>query len=161
MRAYVIIKCKTLFLLSNNLESICLTNLIYPIYLGLSTKKSNFIGIGVNMVDLEFGNRLTNAMKQKNITNTQLTELAEISKNNIGNYKNGQIPNANILYKLSKLLGVSMEYLLTGKEASELSPDEQKLIEYYRKTDERGKRNILRQAEAEAAELESSNSKIG
>lgn len=113
------------------------------------------------MVDLEFGNRLTNAMKQKNITNTQLTELAEISKNNIGNYKNGQIPNANILYKLSKLLGVSMEYLLTGKEASELSPDEQKLIEYYRKTDERGKRNILRQAEAEAAELESSNSKIG
>lgn len=89
------------------------------------------------------------------------TRLAEISKNNIGNYKNGQIPNATTLYKLSQIFGVSMEYLLTGKEAGELTQDEKKLVDLYRTADERGKRAILRTAEAENMEQESSVSKIG
>lgn len=113
------------------------------------------------MSDNNFGKRLTELMNTKNITNTQLTELAGISKNNVGNYKNGQIPNANILYKLSQILGVSMEYLIAGKEAKDLTPEEQTLVNYYRKADDRGKRNILRTAESESMELESSTSRIG
>lgn len=113
------------------------------------------------MLDLEFGKRFTDIVEKSGITNTKLTELAEISKNNIGNYKNGQIPNATTLYKLSQILGVSMEYMLAGKEARELSPAEQKLIERYRRADERGKRAIERVAEAESMELESSISQIG
>ena len=88
-------------------------------------------------------------------------ELAEISKNNISNYKNGQIPNATTLYKLSQILGKSMEYIIAGKEPEELTPEEQQLIDYYRKADDRGKRSILRTAESESTELESSASKLG
>lgn len=113
------------------------------------------------MIDIEFGTRFSRIVENSGISNGKLTELAGISKNNIGNYKNGQIPNATTLYKLSQILGVSMEYLLAGKEAADLSPEEQKLVDLYRVADTRGKRNIMRSAEAESAELESSDSKIG
>lgn len=121
------------------------------------------------MTDIEFGKRFSGLLESKNITNTKLTELAGLSKNNIGNYKNGQIPNASILYKLSQLLGVSMEYLLAGKEATELTQTEQKLIDLYRNTNEIGQPLIVKHAEdiqkalprAAEASPESSTSLIG
>lgn len=113
------------------------------------------------MIDTDFGKRFSSLMEQMGISYTKLTEQAEISKNNVGNYKNGQIPNATILYRLSQIFGVSMEYLLTGKESANLSAEEQKLVDCYRKADDRGKRSIMRTAESESAELESSASKIG
>lgn len=113
------------------------------------------------MIDPEFGKRFTEIIEKSGISNAKLTELAEISKNNISNYKNGQIPNATTLYKLSQILGKSMEYIIAGKEPEELTPEEQQLIDYYRKTDDRGKRSILRTAESESTELESSASKLG
>ena len=113
------------------------------------------------MLDKEFGARFTRILESSKITNAEITRLAEISKNNIGNYKNGQIPNATILYKLSQIFGISMEYLLTGKESEELTLEEKKLVALYRSADERGKRAIIRTAEAESTEQESSESKIG
>ncbi len=109
----------------------------------------------------EFGLRLENCMKTNKISNSEITKALNLNKNAIGNYKNGQIPNASILYELSNFLGISMEYLLAGKEAGELTPEELQLVEFYRKADERGKRAILRTAESESAEPELSASKIG
>ena len=113
------------------------------------------------MINPEFGRRFTSILEKSGISNVRLTELAEISKNNIGNYKNGQIPNATTLYKLSQILGVSMEYMIAGKEAADLTPEEQQLVDLYRQADARGKRSILRIAQDEARELESSASGTG
>ena len=113
------------------------------------------------MENIEFGKRLDSLMKLNKISNQYLTEKAGISKNNIGNYKNGQIPNAKILYNISQILGTTMEYLLTGKEAEALNTEEKKLIENYRKADDRGKRRIQSTADQEAQEQKSSNYKIG
>ncbi len=84
------------------------------------------------------------------------------------NYGNGNIrrwdtqkPSYDKVLDVANLLDVSIDWLLTGKEAAELSPAEQKLIEHYRCADERGKRAIERVAEAESMELESSTSQIG
>ena len=93
------------------------------------------------MIDPEFGKRFTEIIEKSGISNAKLTELAEISKN--------------------KILGKSMEYIIAGKEPEELTPEEQQLIDYYRKADDRGKRSILRTAESESTELESSASKLG
>lgn len=100
------------------------------------------------MQNYEFGKRLSNLMEQKKISNNYITEKAEISKNNVGNYKNGQIPNATILYKLSQILGVTMEYLLTGKESENLTPEEQRLIDTFRKCNQIGQSLIQEQADA-------------
>ena len=54
-----------------------------------------------------------------------------------------------------------MEYIIAGKEPEELTPEEQQLIDHYRRCDERGKRSIIRIAESESTELESSASKLG
>lgn len=70
-------------------------------------------------------------------------------------------PGSSKVILVAERLGLSLDWLLTGKEAAELSPEEQKLVDCYRRADERGKRSILRTAESESMELESSSSRIG
>ena len=76
----------------------------------------------------EFGKRLTECMQINGYTNAKLTEKLNVSKNAVGNYKNGQIPNATILYNISQLLGTTVEYLLTGKNSDETITEEEKQI---------------------------------
>ena len=71
------------------------------------------------------------------------------------------IPSYDKVIKVADFLQVSFHWLIFGKEAGELTPEEMQLVEFYRKADERGKRAILRTAESESAELESSASKTG
>lgn len=99
------------------------------------------------MIDNEFGVRFSKILENSKITNTEVTKLAGISKNNIGNYKNGQIPNATILYKLSQIFGISMEYLLVGKDTENLTQDEKRLIELYRNTNDIGQPLTMKHAE--------------
>ena len=122
------------------------------------------------MLDKEFVIRFAKILENSKITNSEVTKLAEISKNNIGNYKNGQIPNATTLYKLSQIFGVSMEYLLTGKEPEDLTQDERKLVDLYRSTNDIGQPLTMKHAEDiqqalpredQAKGLESSASRIG
>lgn len=122
------------------------------------------------MIDKEFGIRFTKILENSKITNTEVTKLAQISKNNIGNYKNGQIPNATTLYKLSQIFGISMEYLLVGKNPENLTQEEKKLVELYRNTNDVGQPLIMKHAEDiqralprvdQSQEQRLSNSQIG
>lgn len=54
-----------------------------------------------------------------------------------------------------------MEYIIAGKESGNLTPEEKLLVDHYRQADDRGRRNIMKTAENESAELESSTSKLG
>lgn len=63
-----------------------------------------------------FGNRLKKSLKVSNITQKDLAQHIGVSKTSINNYVNGRIPDVTILYLLSSYLGISMEWLLTGKE---------------------------------------------
>lgn len=70
-------------------------------------------------------------------------------------------PGADRLLTLANRLNTSVDWLLTGKDPENLTPEEKRLIELYRSADERGKRTIIRTAEAENMEQESSDSMIG
>ena len=64
----------------------------------------------------EFGVRLKELIKKKGLTQEKLAVLIEVTQSAISNYiRKGSIPEAPILYKLSKELGVSMEDLLIGE----------------------------------------------
>jgi len=67
----------------------------------------------------EFGERLKNVIKSSSITQKELAEKIGVSKTSINNYVNGRIPDVAILYSLSSFLGVTIEWLLTGKELKE------------------------------------------
>lgn len=74
---------------------------------------------------------------------------------------NDRKPGAEQVYKIAVCLNTTVEWLLTGKESGNLTPEEQLLVDHYRKADDRGRRNIMKTAENESAELESSTSKLG
>lgn len=102
----------------------------------------------------EFGQRLKSALKSAGFTQAKATEELELSKNAITNYVGGRIPDAIILYKLSNLLGVSMEWLLTGEEtqaaekkepqvaAPVLTREESEMIAKYKQLDCEGREDI-------------------
>jgi transcriptional regulator with XRE-family HTH domain len=71
----------------------------------------------------EFGNRLKLSLKKSNINQKDLAEKINVSKTSINNYANGRVPEAQILYKISKICGTTMEYLLCG-EVNDIEPIE-------------------------------------
>lgn len=67
---------------------------------------------------------------------------------------------------VADILQISLEWMITGKEAADLTPEEQKLIDSYRKSSKSGRELILEQAQSiskklPATELQSSTSRIG
>lgn len=74
---------------------------------------------------------------------------------------NDKMPSVDKVQIVADMLNVSIDWLVTGKEPEELSPEERNLVNLYRAADERGKRAIIRTAEAENLEQESLDSKIG
>ena len=70
-------------------------------------------------------------------------------------------PGSQKVILVAERLDLSLDWLLTGKESGNLTPEEQLLVDHYRRADNRGKRSIMRIAESESVELESSTSKLG
>lgn len=67
---------------------------------------------------IKFGNRLSKALKNTGLSNYRVAKEIDVVPSAIANYKKGQMPNAMTLLKLSKLLGVSSDWLLTGTDPS-------------------------------------------
>lgn len=68
---------------------------------------------------MEFGNRLRELRKQKNLTQKQLAALIGVKNSIISFYEVGdRIPSPEIIIKLSSVLRVSTDYLL-GLEKKE------------------------------------------
>lgn len=82
----------------------------------------------------DFGTRLKTAFKQSAYTQKQISEIIRISQDTLSNYvKETTYPDADVLYKLIKLLNVSADWLLTGEgkeftKLEELSDEKFKAI---------------------------------
>lgn len=77
--------------------------------------------------DLEFSRRLERYMKAAGFNNKKLAEAIGVSPSTIGGYINeGRIPEAPILFDISRSLNVSMEELLTGEMKEEQPPATEK-----------------------------------
>lgn len=67
--------------------------------------------------------RIFSIMEEKNIKQTKLAESAGVSKGVVTNWKRrGTDPPAASMVNISKLLGVSVYYLLTGMQEDDLLP---------------------------------------
>ena len=106
------------------------------------------------------GTRISSRLKELNITQRQLCDKTGISTNGISQYvRNIRVPDTLSVYKLSKALDTTIEWILTG-EASSVSPlnysnvqealnrDEQELLENFRKMDTRDKVDLMDNARA-------------
>lgn len=76
-----------------------------------------------------------------------------------------RMPSADKMLIIAKRLDVTVEWILTGKEVEELTPDEKQLVDYYRNTNSIGQKSTMSTAKTNSelmpAELESSTSGIG
>ena len=70
-------------------------------------------------------------------------------------------PGSQKVILVAERLDLSLDWLLTGKESGNLTPEEQILIDTYRQADDRGKKNIMATIENEKLQLKSSASKLG
>jgi transcriptional regulator with XRE-family HTH domain len=65
----------------------------------------------------DFGARVADARKKIGITQKKLSEILGASLSAVQNYESGRLPNGETLIKLSKALGCSAGWLLTGEGA--------------------------------------------
>lgn len=120
-------------------------------------------------MDIEnFGKRIDECMKKQGFSNKEITADLNLSKNIIGNCKKNQVPNPETLFKLSQKFGVTMEYLLTGKENNnlDLTENEKEMLQYFKKLSERGQIETIgfvkgKLSEQVTTEQQLSISKIG
>lgn len=94
--------------------------------------------------------RITLKSKEKGLSIRKLEEESGLSNGTIKRWTT-QEPGAMKLHNVANTLNVSIEWIITGKEAAELTPDENRLIECYRSSDPAGRDAIRGQAEYQAS----------
>ena len=89
-------------------------------------------------------------LSQKNIAQKDFANNIDVNEKTVSAWKrNNSLPPADKLSNISDCLGVSLDYLLTGKEKSSSLPnDEQELLSYYKKLPEREKQRLIGRASA-------------
>lgn len=87
---------------------------------------------------------------QKNIAQKDFAMKIDVNEKTVSAWKrNNSLPPADKLSKISDCLGVSLEYLITGKEERPSLPeDEQKLIDQYNRLPQAEKIKLVARAEA-------------
>ena len=110
--------------------------------------------------------RIVEQTTKMNISGKELGNLLGLKKSPLTDWKNGKShPTLEQFKKMCEIFAISAEWLLTGKEAAELSPEEQLLIEYYRNSSSTGRRSTLGTAKMNSelmpAEQQSSTSPNG
>lgn len=109
---------------------------------------------------MEIVERIKDLCIAENITIKELERIIQISNGSIRHW-NEKTPSVERVLLVADHFNVSLDWLVTGKESGNLTPEEQLLVDHYRRADDRGKRSIMRTAESESTELESSTSKLG
>jgi len=109
---------------------------------------------------MEIVERIKNLCNTENITIKELERIIQISNGSIRHW-NEKTPSVERVLLVADHFNVSLDWLVTGKESGNLTSEEQLLVDHYRRADDRGRRNIMKIAENESAELESSASKFG
>lgn len=89
--------------------------------------------------------RVERLIYEKGISRTELARQVETKESTIRNWSvRGSSPSAEAAYKVAQYFGVTVEWLVSGKEEKDsLTPDERELLELFRALDERDKNTIL------------------
>lgn len=93
---------------------------------------------------LNIGDRITQLRKQQKISQEELAKQAGVSRTMMGNYeRNDNTPSVEVLLKLAKAFGVSVDYLIGESELSSLDKENIKRLEDLENLDPQDKEHIL------------------
>jgi len=92
---------------------------------------------------MDFQERFETLLKAKSISQKELAERIGIRRPLISEWKrNKSFPYADVAVKISKILGVSVEYMITGTDATGLSQDERELVEKFKNISKENKKIV-------------------
>ena len=92
---------------------------------------------------MSFYERLDSLLRQKNISQRKMIIDFGLGKNTMFNWKHrNNIPNGEVLLKLSEYLDVSVDYLLCNSRYC-LNEEEMLLLNEYRKLNSQQRENVL------------------
>lgn len=116
---------------------------------------------------MEIVERIKTVCKKKGTTMGTLEKELGLGNGSIRRW-NEKTPGADKILLIANRLEVTTDWLLTGKEAGELTQDEKKLVDLYRNTNDTGQPLTMKHAEdiqqalpREKPEQKSLDSKIG
>lgn len=100
------------------------------------------------------GERLKYWRKEKGLTLTEISTKTGLSTGGLSAYERDEKQiGSKTLLALWREYNINISWILTGeKEKNDLEPEEQYLIDVYRRADDRGKRSILRLVQGEDQE---------
>lgn len=102
--------------------------------------------------------RIKEARKMKGLTQEQLAEMLDFEQVTLSTWELGKRePKIETLIKIANICDVTLNFLLGIDDSetiteSDLTEDEQEVIEYFRASDKKGKRRILVFAEQQVAQ---------
>jgi transcriptional regulator with XRE-family HTH domain len=113
----------------------------------------------------EIGNRIKLKIKDSGLRQKDIVEASGVSKAALSNYLSGnRIPDTEAIYKISKELGTSIEWILTGESTNEnFGEEERHLLQAYKNANPSIKEAIrkLLDINEPCSAGKSSDSKIG
>jgi|SRR6218665_3859519 len=93
---------------------------------------------------LNIGDRITQLRKQLKISQEELAKQAGVSRTMMGNYeRNDNTPSVEVLLKLAKAFGVSVDFLIGESEFSSLDKENIKRLEDIENLPSQDKEHIL------------------
>lgn len=102
---------------------------------------------------LVFYDNLKAECERQGVKVTPLIQECGGSTGTISNWKKGASPNSDIVMKIAVRLNVSTDYLLFGEKKgmqAEITESEQKLLDVFRKLNEKGQIGVQMYAETQA-----------
>lgn len=101
----------------------------------------------VNIMD--FRERLRDEIEYKGLSVKELAANVGISYSTFLSYidARGVLPNVETAVKISKILGVSVEYLVNGRTSNLLTKDEYELLSNFNSLSDENKRNLIKISE--------------
>lgn len=97
------------------------------------------------MLNKEVVERIDTLLKERNLKRQSVYDYANIASNSFPNWtkrEDSKIP-AQVLYQIAEFLNVSIEYLLTGKNKTGITPEDSELIRKYNSLQPHNKNAVL------------------
>ena len=109
---------------------------------------------------MDFRSRLRAQIEYVGLLDKEVAEKAGISKHAMDTYVGSRacMPSADVAVRLAKVLGVSVEWLVSGEESSPVQNDIQILINYYSNLSKRDKKILITLAKNMTEEVENERS---
>lgn len=93
---------------------------------------------------LNIGERIIQLRKQKNLSQAELADQAEVSRTIIGNYeRNANTPSIEVLLKLARVFDVSLDFLIGEGDLSSFDKDLLKRIQDIERLDSDTKQHLF------------------